>query len=231
MNNPYPDNRRNKNNAPMIGIYGGTFDPIHWGHINAINSLLDEVPFSEIHLLPSANPPHRAPTKASDAHRLAMLQLALADNCRANKSQESRAVENKLRSNDFEIMQGGLSYTVDTIAYFKRRFPEAKLYLIMGQDAFDGINTWHRYEEILKAIDIMVMRRDSHGENNTDNQLHKSVDDALEAALLTSVHFVKTRLIDISSTLIRQRLAQNINVNELVPDSVIGYIQQHNLYQ
>ena len=122
--------------GPM-GIFGGTFDPIHYGHLRTAFELAEAVRLAEVRFLPTGNPPHRDPAQASAEERLAMVRAAVA-------GQPGFTVD------DRETRRGGLSYSVDTLGELRGEFPQRSICLLLGMDAFLGLPNWHRWREILE---------------------------------------------------------------------------------
>ncbi|HZV98657.1 MAG TPA: nicotinate-nucleotide adenylyltransferase [Methylophilaceae bacterium] len=211
----------------MIGILGGTFDPIHFGHLRLAQELTETLELSEIRFIPAAQPPHRHMPAAYASHRAAMVQLAIADN--------------PLFSLDLrELQRDGASYTIDTLLSLRSDLGlEEPLCLLMGSDAFLGLPTWHCWHELLGLCHIVVAHRpnappqvssmpsalkelwESNGVANC-HDLAKS-----SAGCIFMQHITP---LDISATRIREDLRQGHSVRYLVPDAVIEYLQTNQLY-
>lgn len=188
-----------------VGIFGGTFDPIHHGHLITAQSVKEIRRLDKIIFMPAYISPHKQHAKASSAqHRLNMLKIAL---------DEIPFFE----CSDYEIKQQTISYTIDTLREFKKYFDEIDL--IIGYDNIFQLHTWKEPDEILKLSNIIVLRRKS---SHPIDYLDKYV----EAAL-----FVQTRAIEISATDIRNRVHSNLPIHYLVPKNVEDYIYQNNLYK
>src|SRR5256886_2737692 len=129
-----------------IGVLGGTFDPIHCGHLRTAFELWQELLLAEVRFLPTGSPPHRAQLYASPERRLQMVRAAVAD-------QPSFVVD------DREVRRSGVSYSVDTLTELRREFPQASLCLLLGMDAFLGLPDWHRWRELLTLAHIVVAHR------------------------------------------------------------------------
>ena len=130
----------------MIGIFGGTFDPIHYGHLRPASEIRRTLNLDALYLVPAANPPHRPSPVATPAQRLTMLELALTE-------------FPELQVDDRELQRGGISYTVDTLRSYRSQYPQAALALLVGTDAFDGIETWHQWQQLPELAHIVVMQR------------------------------------------------------------------------
>jgi nicotinate-nucleotide adenylyltransferase len=188
-----------------IGIFGGTFDPIHHGHLITAQSVKEIRKLDKIIFMPAYISPHKQHAKASSAqHRLNMLKIAL---------DEIPFFE----CSDYEIKQQTISYTIDTLREFKKYFDEIDL--IIGYDNIFQFHTWKEPDEILKLSNIIVLRRKS-------SYPIDYIDKYVEAAL-----FVQTRAIEISATDIRNRVHANLPVHYLIPKNVEDYIYKNNLYK
>src|SRR5256884_7829664 len=129
-----------------IGVFGGTFDPIHCGHRRTASELGQDLRLAEVRSLPTGSPPHRAQLYASPERRLQMVRAAVAD-------QPSFVVD------DREVRRSGVSYSVDTLTELRREYPQASLCLLLGMDAFLGLPNWHRWRELLTPAPILVGHR------------------------------------------------------------------------
>lgn len=206
-----------------VGILGGTFDPVHFGHLRAAVEVREKLGLGEVRMLPSANPPHRAEPAASAEHRFEMLQRATS-------------CQDFLVPDDCEMRRTGPSWMVDTLSEFREQSPHASLVLIIGQDAANGLHRWHRWECLFALAHIAVMRRpgaasDYHGE--LQEQMRKRrVDDpaSLTRSPAGSVIPVEITQLEISSTDIREKAEAGRSLLYLTPLPVIEYIRQHGLY-
>ena len=188
-----------------VGIFGGTFDPIHHGHLITAQSVKEIRQLDKIIFMPAYISPHKQHAKASSAqHRLNMLKLALND-------------IPLFECSDFEIKQHTISYTVDTLREFKKYYDEIEM--IIGFDNIFQFHTWKEPDEILKLAKIIVLRRKS-------SHPIDYIDKYVEAAV-----FVQTRGIEISATDIRNRVHTNLPIHYLVPKNVEDYIYANNLYK
>jgi nicotinate-nucleotide adenylyltransferase len=186
----------------VIGIFGGTFDPIHHGHLRIALDMQEALQLEQVRFLPLNQAVHREQPVASAEQRVQMLQLAV-------QGQPRLAVD------ETEIVRGGASYMVDTLETLHVVFPNKKLCLLLGSDAFNDFAQWKGPQRILQLANIIVMQRPGYKppENHTN-----------------SIHFQPVTQLQISSSDIRQRIAQRRNVDFLLPKQVQDYIQQHRLY-
>lgn len=188
-----------------VGIFGGTFDPIHHGHLITAQSVKEIRNLDKIIFIPAFISPHKQHEKASGAeHRINMLKLALDD-------------IPFFECSDFEIKQHTISYTVDTLREFKNYYDDIDL--IIGYDNIFKFHTWKSPDEILKLANIVVLRRKS-------SYPIEYIDEYVESAI-----FVQTRGIEISATDIRNRVHSNLPIHYLVPKEVEDYIYKHKLYK
>lgn len=206
-----------------IGILGGTFDPVHFGHLRAAVEALEKLGLDELRLLPAGSPPHRSDTVADAAQRLQMLRLATAC-CPC------------LRVDDREVRRGGASFMVDTLEEIRADAGDVPLLLLIGQDAANALDSWHRWRDLFKLAHLVVMRRpDAHF--RCRGELRRQVErrrvdrpDHLLQEAAGGVLALEVTQLDISSTLIRGLLAEGCSTRFLLPDAVIAYIFEHRLY-
>ncbi|MEQ1486247.1 nicotinate-nucleotide adenylyltransferase [Methyloglobulus sp.] len=205
----------------MIGIFGGTFDPVHYGHLRSALEVKEIFGLDEVRLILSAKPPHRAAPIASIGMRLEMLQLAV-------KKQPGFIVDTR------EIARAGASYMVLTLESLRQEFPNQPLLLFIGSDAFNKLENWHQWQRLFEFAHVVVLTRPGHRvgqlepffiERQTTHQTE------LKQELAGKLYFQAITQLDISATVIRNIFADRRNPAFLLPDSVIAYIKQHKLYQ
>ncbi len=210
-----------------IGILGGTFNPIHHGHLRMAQELADALGFDEVRFIPSASPPHRTTPEVSAEHRAAMVQLAIADNPLFKLDMR-------------ELARTGASYMIDTLISLREELGEhAALCLIMGSDAFVKLDTWHHWQKLLDYCHIILVQRPNISPDlprlsaKLTSLLHdhytENVDDLTEKTT-GYIHMQKITPLDISATRIRESLKACHSVRYLMPESVITYIATHKLY-
>jgi len=206
-----------------IGIIGGMFDPVHNGHLRIAVECKEALELDELRMVPCAVPPHRDAPSVSPKYRVAMLQVAL-DNV------EGISVD------DRELQREGSSYTVDTLRSLKQEFPHVSFQLIIGSDAFQYLNCWHEWEELLKLANIVVAKRPDYQESK-DSEVGKLlkqyfVSDLSEfkKSMAGSIFFLRVSQLEISSTRIRKLLKHQRPAKFLVPDNVLNYIKKNKLY-
>jgi nicotinate-nucleotide adenylyltransferase len=194
-----------------IGVLGGTFDPVHNGHLHIGDALRTALDLDGVLWVPAGRPPHKSDQiVSSDKDRLAMLDLALAGS----------AID---EISTIDINRSGPSYTADTLEILAERFPTARLLFLMGEDSLRDLSTWHHPERILRVAELAVA-----GRPGVDTDLQ-----SLEfqvPGVRKRVHVVPTEEMAISSSDIRRRVRENQSIRGLVPASVEAYIQNHGLY-
>lgn len=207
-----------------VGILGGTFNPIHLGHLRAAVELVARLDLSTLRVIPCAQPPHRPEPAISALARVEMVRLAVA------------GVE-ELCVDERELRRPGPSYTVDTLRELRMEYPTTPLCLVMGSDAFSNLTTWHEWEQLIELAHLVVIARPGarpplnprlaqlvrECEVNEARTLHQ----ALSGLLL----FQEITPLAISSSEIRRLVEAKQSIRYLVPDAVHDYILTHGLYQ
>ena len=205
----------------MIGIYGGTFNPVHYGHLRTALEVSEIFALNELRLLPCAQPAHRAEPEVSALARLHMLQLAIANysyfSCDAR-----------------ELGREGPSYMVDTLASIRVEIADEPLLLFIGTDAFNSLTSWYRWQSLFDYAHIVVMTRPGFKPDTLlDFYANRQVDDrhSLKSCPSGKIYFQHVTQLDISASFIRQTIAEQKNVSFLLPESVIKYIQAVKIYR
>jgi nicotinate-nucleotide adenylyltransferase len=200
----------------MIGIYGGSFDPVHLGHLKTATSLKTELKLDHLFLLPCCEPVHKDGLQYSTKDRLKMLNLALEN-------------FSSLEIDSREIHRGGGSYMIDTLHELKQIYRDVPICLIIGMDSYLKIKTWKEWQEYSKLVHLVVLKR--HGFDLTDSSLDSfhTIKEAsqLKFELNGLLYFSNCRKINISSSDIRTRIAAKQNLDDLLPQSVISYLGLH----
>ena len=211
-----------------VGIFGGTFDPVHIGHLRTAVELREHLGLYELRLMPSARPPHREQPCVSAEHRLAMLRLAIA----------SELPFDGLLADDRELRREGLSYTVETLAQLRDELgDDVALCLCIGMDSLVNLHTWQRWQELSDYAHIVVAARPGWHLPETGSVAEwlagRCTDDPqlLSQSPSGCVLVEAMTLLPVSATQIREDLAASSSVRYLVPDAVIQYIHQHGLYK
>ena len=210
-----------------VGIFGGTFNPIHLAHLRSAEEVREAQQLDRVLFIPSATPPHkRQDGLAAAEHRLAMVKLAIAGNRRFGVS-------------TVEIDRGGRSYSVDTLRLLRTQIPAARFYFILGIDAFREIATWKDYRSLFGLCDLVVTSRPPYPERSLRSALpvavrtefcYRRAIKVLEHRTGNRVIFQRISGLDISASVIRDRLGAGRSVRYLVPTAVERYIARHRLY-
>lgn len=218
-----------------IGLFGGTFNPVHIGHLRAALEVVEKFPLDECFLVPSATPPHKAAGDLVDANiRYDMIYRAVAGQA-------------GLKVSDIELKRAGPSYTVDTIRLFRETLPKSdRLYLIVGLDAFLELDTWKSYRTILKSVAFIVMSRPERGLERSSDRW-RALNDFLCHVIseeytgseersvfshpqLMPIHVINVTMLDISSSKIRKLIRSGCSVRYLLPAEVLDIVHSRGLY-
>lgn len=192
-----------------FGIYGGTFNPIHNGHLHLIRAACAQLSFDRLLVVPANIPPHKAATDlASNRDRLEMARLATAGMPGVWVS-------------DIELRARGKSYTVLTLERLRALFPECSFTLLMGADMLESFDRWHRWQDILKLADIAAFARNEGEEALLERK----------AALIGRARVVRVEPLPLSSTLVREKVRRGEDISGLVPEAVAAYIYEKGLYR
>ena len=188
-----------------IGIFGGTFDPIHLGHLQLAQSARSQFSLDKVVFVPACQPPHKQtiPSLTAARDRYEMARLAIEG-------------EPFLEISDCELKREGISYTFDTVVEFEKKYPGALLFLILGKDAFEGLDSWHRAGELKKKVRFLVAQRETP-----------------EVPAREGVHaeWIQMPLCPISASGIRAAIKQGVPADDYLPPKVLAYIQARALYR
>ena len=209
----------------MMGLLGGTFNPIHFGHLRLAQEVANALSLDEVRFIPSAHPPHRPDPGISRVHRTAMVNLAIHDNP-------------LFMLDDRELKREGYSYTIDTLVSLRQGMcSEVALCLLLGKDAFLGLAGWHRWQELLDYCHIVVANRPTTKPQDTPEAINALLANhqveyasALHQASHGHILMQPITALDISATYIRTAIEQGANPRYLLPDAVLDYIRKHGLY-
>ena len=219
-----------------IGLFGGTFNPIHYGHLRAALEVKEGFPLDECYLIPSAVPPHkREQIVTGAADRIEMIR---------------RAIDGftEFTLCDVELQRSGPSYSIDTVVHLKNTLPKnTELFLLLGLDAFLEIDTWKDYRQLLEQVPFIVMTRPDirpdriiEPSRRIEEYLHSHIDAGYDCSQspkcfghhrLQAVYTFEVTLMDISSSAIRSLVRQGRSIRYLVPESVQAYIRKKGLYR
>ncbi|MDF5715556.1 MAG: nicotinate (nicotinamide) nucleotide adenylyltransferase [Rhizonema sp. NSF051] len=201
----------------QFGIFGGTFDPVHWGHLLVAETALRQVPLEQIIWVPSYNPPHKQ--AALFEHRIEMVQQAIAGN--------SEFVVSLIERN-----RSGTSYAINTLLDLSAFSPNIHWYWIVGLDTFKTLPYWYRRHELAKMCDWLIAPRFPSGENIAESEfVCQKVEQQLKLESISiRWYLLHIPLVGVSSSLIRNLSGEGKSIRYLVPESVRNYIATHNLY-
>ena len=212
-----------------IGLFGGTFDPIHNGHIKAAESVQDIFSFDKILFIPSYIPPHKeSGNVASAAHRLKMVELALTSFERFSPS-------------SIEIDARGTSYSIVTLSRIKKMFPETDIFFLLGVDAFLEIETWKDYRDVLEQCSFIVMSRPGYCLDDAKGTLTEKYNQRMvevsepvhkdkKGFFNHKIYLLSIQTLNVSSSEVRERVETNQSIVGMVPESVENYIKERHLY-
>ncbi|MCF6465359.1 nicotinate-nucleotide adenylyltransferase [Clostridium sp. Cult2] len=197
-----------------IGIMGGTFDPIHNGHLTLAEYSRTTFSLDKILFIPTGKPPHKDDIDiSSNNHRYDMTLLAINSNPYYFLS-------------SIEIHREGTTYTIDTIKYLKSKYNNTKFYFILGSDSLYQIHKWKDYKELLSSCNFIVAKRKYLDNNKLEERIKE-----LSELYKSNMNILESPLIDISSTEIRNRIKNQLSIKYLVPESVELYIEKNKLYK
>lgn len=216
-----------------VGLFGGTFNPVHWGHVRTALEIKKALQLTRMLLVPCGSPPHREQPDVNSEMRLAMLKAAI----------EGFA---GLEIDDRELQRVGPSYTVDTLQSLHDELPGQSLVLCVGVDAFLHLDTWHRWQDLFIFSHIVVAHRPGWSMESLADKASKKLQTEIENRYITNSEQLTQQLsqkkagsilelnvtqIDISSSDIRQRIQNDEPISDLMPEGVVEIIQQNNLYR
>lgn len=199
-----------------IGIMGGTFNPIHLGHLMMTEYIREEMNYDKILFIPTGNPPHKQIDVLDAEVRMEMVKIAVADNPYFEVS-------------DVEVRKEGISYSVDTVAELKKQYPEDELFFIIGSDILPDLKDWRRFDELARSIRFILAVRPGF-ESLSREEIRGEIRD-LHMRYGAEITVVETPRYEISSTDLRNRLASGKSVKYLIPDEVIEYIESRGCYK
>jgi nicotinate-nucleotide adenylyltransferase len=207
----------------MIALFGGTFDPVHLGHINMANQCVEELNLSELKFLPCAMPVHKAQPKTSDQHRLNMLELI-------TKYNTSFTIDTR------ELQRRGPSYSLITLQEYRKEYANQAIVFLMGMDSFNSLPSWFEWKKITELCHIVVYQRPSDL-YQPNAQLHAYVErtkcvsaSELHSSLSGHCLFLNGPKLDIASSVIRKNLKDDNSMEQMLSPEVINYVSTHQLY-
>jgi len=211
------------NDCAAIGFLGGTFDPVHFGHLRPALEIQQALNLQSLYLLPNYIAPHKEKTLATAEQRIEMVKLAIQDTP-------------EIQINTQELLRSSPSYTIDTLKLLRQQHPDTPICFIMGMDSLINFDSWYQYQDILNYCHLVVSHRP--GWDPTFNEIvtglltqHQTQDPSiLHRSLAGCIYFQSTSQLAISSSQIRQLLATKQSINFLTPQSVCTYIKEQHCY-
>ncbi|HPR83677.1 MAG TPA: nicotinate-nucleotide adenylyltransferase [Pontiellaceae bacterium] len=201
-------------NIQRIGVFGGSFDPVHMGHLTIAQDAVEQLELDRLIFVPAAVPPHkRGCTLAEGRHRLEMLQLATESNLSFEVS-------------DMELQRGGVSYTFDTMRQVQAEHPGAQLFFIVGLDSLTILHSWRNVDQLLELCTLVPFARGGEDPARVAEQIQ--LPEPVKTGLMERL--IRIHEIEISASEVRMRLAEGLSIRYLVPPEVEMYIAEHHLY-
>ena len=205
----------------IIGVFGGTFDPVHNGHVLTISELLEKLPFEKILVIPNFQPPHKESSQVSYKHRYEMASLAFKDI--PNTTVDSR-----------EYLKEGPSYAIKTVKEVMSEEEGAKVVMIVGSDSFVDIHSWYKWQDLINLVDFVIMKRPdlplSKNKKAKDLVSVKGFKKDLFEDSQLNIFEIEVTPFKISSSSIREKITKGKKINHLVNTLVEEYINEHGLY-
>lgn len=198
-----------------IGLLGGTFDPVHLGHLHLANTIQHALGFMQVHLIPAYSPVHRGNPRASAEHRWNMVRIAC-------KNQLA------LKANDIEIQRKGPSFMIDTLSALKEQYRHQALCLILGDEAFSHTQEWREWPKCLQLANVVVASRNIE---NPEYPFPIANTTQLAQSQAGLICYYAWKALPISASKVRDACLTNENISTLVPESVADYIHTHHLYE
>jgi len=203
--------------ADVLAFFGGTFDPVHCGHLIVARSVVEQAGLDRLTFVPAGVPPHKAGAHVAAEHRLAMLKRAVAGHA-------------DLAVSDIELSRPGRSFTYDTLCALRELHPRARLAWLIGLDMLEDLPRWYRAADLVREFEILVALRPPGGPLLASAMAAARSAFGVQAARRLTSRVLETPLIDISSTAIRARVRAGQPIDWLVPPAVARYVQEHGLY-
>lgn len=210
------------NKPARLGFFGGTFDPVHYGHLRPAVEMAEHFGLQTLYLMPNHWPAHRGPTGASTEQRIAMLHLAV-------QGVESLVVDSR------EALRNEPTYSYDTLVELKAEYPDTTLLFFMGMDSFAAFDTWHNWEGILDLTNLVVVDRPDAAHSEFSKTLLKRQQLSCGFSIIEGqsgvIEQCDVTQLSISATDVRRRIASDKSVRFLLPERVSEYIEHHHLYR
>ncbi|ULJ62461.1 nicotinate-nucleotide adenylyltransferase [Wielerella bovis] len=198
-----------------LGLFGGSFDPIHKGHLHIAHAFAEELALDTVVFLPAGDPYHKQGERVAAKHRLAMVEVAIAD-------------KPHFAASDLDMVREGATYSVDTVQIFKQHYPKDELWWLLGMDSLLQLHTWKNWQTFVRQTHIAVAARAGQNLMSAPPELRDWLGDALQKG---SLKILSAPLYDVSSTQIRAELAKGKKADEWLPETVADYITREKLYR
>ena len=198
-----------------LGLFGGSFDPIHNGHLHIAHAFADELALDSVIFLPAGDPYHKNATSASAAQRLAMVEAAIKS-------------DSRFAASDVDMVRGGATYSVDTVQIFRQHFADAELWWLMGMDSLLQLHTWKNWRTFARLTHIAVAARAGQSLNHAPRELQDWLGEALHNG---SLKILSAPLWDVSSSEIRRRVKARESVDDYVPAGVARLMGEWGVYR
>lgn len=202
--------------SEILGLFGGSFDPIHNGHLHIARAFADETGCDSVIFLPAGDPYHKQGKRTAAAHRLAMVERATAD------------ADARFAASDADIVRSGATYSIDTVQIFRQHFPAAQLWWLMGMDSLMQLHTWKKWQSFAAQTRIAVAVRPGGSLAAAPPELHDWIGAALADG---SLKLLNADPYPVSSTQIRAALSAGTDTSAWLPETVADYIREHGLYR
>ena len=203
-------------------IFGGTFDPVHFGHLRSAHRVLELFREAKLVMIPCQIPPHRSQPAVHGKHRLNMLNMAVGE-------------ERSITVDDCELKRIGKSYTFDTLKIYRKRWPETPLYFLLGSDAWVTLTTWYRWQELINFSHLVVLTRPGESVAESSELRNWAEPKTAELSHISAKAGNVVRLtleqVELSATVVRAAMAQGQSVAGWIPNNVIDYIRTNRLYR
>ncbi|MBE6753536.1 MAG: nicotinate (nicotinamide) nucleotide adenylyltransferase [Ruminococcaceae bacterium] len=208
------NNTEKKRTRPLrIAMFGGTYDPIHWGHMRLCKMYADRLELDKVYVVPTKTPPHKASSITPEEHRLEMCRLALEE------------LDERFIASDIELRRDATSYSFYTVCALREMHPDCRFFLLCGADMFVTLENWHRFDELKELVTFCTVQRDDI--DTTDLYEHAArLEDMGCSCFVTEFEPVS-----LSSTMIRRKVAAGESISGIVPELVEKYILENGLYR
>lgn len=204
---------RDRSDILRIGIMGGTFNPVHIGHLFMAEAARQAFNLNKVLFIPTGFPPHKETPGVTGQQRIQMLQLAIENNP-------------SFEASGMEVMRAGTTYTIDTLTELRNFYPRDNFFFIIGGDTLLELKTWRNFEKVAGMCSFIVYYRPGYDRK----ELEKEAQRLLEV-YQADIHFMEGPYLEVSSSNLRKRLIENKTIRYLVPDEVVKYITEHKLYK